>query len=118
MGSCAHLSALRRTTVAGFAASAMMTLDAVEADLDSAVLLAPDVALGYMPAVTLDSGQTGRLRLGQSVRVLGSDLALGLVRTYAPDGQFLGIGRLDNLDAAGKLLKPVRLFNDLDTNPT
>jgi tRNA pseudouridine55 synthase len=118
IGSCAHLSSLRRTTVAGFSASALVTLDAVEAHPEAAVLLAPDVALAYLPAIALDSGQAGRLRLGQAVSVSAADLEPGLTRIYGPTGQFLGIGRFEGDTAAARVLKPVRLFNDLDTDPT
>jgi tRNA pseudouridine55 synthase len=122
VGSCAHLTALRRSSVAPFPATGMVTLDAVEAAPDSVTLLAPDAALAYMPAVSLDAERSRRLRLGQSVsceqEVAQEAAASTLVRIYAPDGQFSGIGSVERIGAAAPILKPVRLFNDLGSNPT
>ncbi|MEO6185516.1 MAG: tRNA pseudouridine(55) synthase TruB, partial [Steroidobacteraceae bacterium] len=73
VGSCAHLTALRRSSVAPFEASAMVSLEAVEAAPQSAALLAPDAALAHMPAVTLDAERARRLRLGQAVSCLAAD---------------------------------------------
>jgi tRNA pseudouridine55 synthase len=119
MGSCAHLTALRRTTVAPFPGTGMVTLDALEAGGTQGIpLLAPDAALAHLPAVELDHERTARLRMGQTVGCPGEAPAPGLVRVYAPDGQFLGIGLVGTSEAARPILKPVRLFNDLGPNPT
>jgi hypothetical protein len=56
--------------------------------------------------------------MGQTVGCSGTPPEPGLVRVYAPDGQFLGIGQVGVSDAARPILKPVRLFNDLGSNPT
>jgi len=117
-GSCAHLTSLRRTTVVPFDGSAMVTLAALEADPETAILLAPDAALAHLEAVALDAGQVARLRLGQPVGCPGCDATSGLVRIYAPGGQFQGIGRIEIGAAGGSILKPVRLFNDLGSDPT
>jgi tRNA pseudouridine55 synthase len=119
VGSCAHLTALRRTTVAPFPGTGMVTLEALEAaGPGSVTLLAPDAALAHLPAVELDAERTARLRMGQTVGCPGTSPEPGLVRVYAPDGQFLGIGQVGVSDAARPILKPVRLFNDLGSNPT
>jgi tRNA pseudouridine55 synthase len=119
VGSCAHLTALRRTTVAPFPGTGMVTLDALEAaGPESVTLLAPDAALAHLPAVELDVERTARLRMGQTVGCPGTPPEPGMVRVYAPDGQFLGIGQVGVSDAARPILKPVRLFNDLGSNPT
>lgn len=119
VGSCAHLTALRRTTVAPFPGTGMVTLEALEAaGPESVTLLAPDAALAHLVAVELDAERTARLRMGQTVGCPGTPPEHGLVRVYAPDGQFLGIGQVGVSDAARPILKPVRLFNDLGSNPT
>ncbi|MEO6187125.1 MAG: tRNA pseudouridine(55) synthase TruB, partial [Steroidobacteraceae bacterium] len=118
VGSCAHLTALRRSSVAPFEASAMISLEVVEAAPQSAALLAPDAALAHMPAVTLDAERARRLRLGQAVSCLAADESSPLVRVYAPDGRFSGIGGIERAGAAGPILKPVRLFNDLGPDST
>jgi tRNA pseudouridine55 synthase len=117
-GSCAHLTALRRSSVAPFEAAGMITLEAVEAAPQSASLLAPDDALAYLAAVSLDAEQSRRLRLGQPVDIVQAAESSGLVRVYGSDGQFSGIGSVDRTGTAGPILKPVRLFNHLGANPT
>lgn len=106
-GSCAHLTALRRTAVAPFPAGSMVTLEQLEADPSAAPLLPPDAALPQLPAVALDPVGALRLRQGQQLR-LGASGAEGLVRVYDDQQRFLGIGSVSE----GTLLKPVRLFNE------
>jgi tRNA pseudouridine55 synthase len=119
VGSCAHLTALRRTTVAPFPGTGMVTLEALEAaGPESVTLLAPDAALAHLSAVELDVERTARLRMGQTVGCPGTSPEPGMVRVYAPDGQFLGVGQVGVSEAARPILKPVRLFNDLGSNPT
>lgn len=110
IGSCAHLTALRRTAVAPFPAGRLVTLEEVEQAPASVPLLAPDTALPQLPAVVLDPDRAMRLKQGQGVRADGASVAAGLVRLYAPGDRFLGIG---SVVEGGQRLKPVRLFNDL-----
>jgi tRNA pseudouridine55 synthase len=118
-GSCAHLSALRRTSVAPFPAAGMVTLDALEAGGPASVSLqAPDAALAHLEAVELDAERAARLGMGQTLGYAGSLSAPGLVRAYATGGRFLGIVQLGANDASRLVLKPVRLFNDLGADPT
>jgi tRNA pseudouridine55 synthase len=117
-GSCAHLTALRRTSVAPFPGIAMATLDSVEADPGGACLLASDSALAHLPEVLLDAEGARRLRLGQSVGCPDGDLQAGLARVYAAGSRFLGIGQVGPFEAGARILKPIRLFNDLGVNPT
>jgi tRNA pseudouridine55 synthase len=117
-GSCAHLTALRRTSVVPFQGSAMATLDSVEANPGGACLLAPDAALAHLPEVLLDAEGTRRLQLGQSVGCPEADLQPGLARVYAAGRRFLGIGQITPEESGARILKPVRLFNDLGANPT
>lgn len=117
-GSCAHLTALRRTGVAPFPGTAMSTLDSVEANPGGACLLAPDAALAHLPEVLLDAEGARRLRLGQSVGCPDAELQPGLARVYAAGSRFLGIGQIGPGETGSRILKPVRLFNDLGVNPT
>lgn len=111
MGSCAHLTQLRRTAVAPFPGNTLVTLEQVEAEPSAVPLLPPDAALPQLPPVRLDRLQAGRLRQGQVVRPDDPAAAPeGLVRLYDPGERFLGIGAVEQ---GGALLKPVRLFNDL-----
>lgn len=114
-GSCAHLSALRRTAVAPFPGQSMVTLAQLEADPAAAPLLSPDAALPQLPAAALGAEPAQRLRMGQAVPAEGAfGGPMGLVRLYAPGQQFLGVGECFLAgDGTTRLLKPVRLFNDL-----
>lgn len=110
MGSCAHLTALRRSAVAPFPPGGLVTLEQVETAAAAVPLLAADAALPQLPLVVLDKELAGRLRQGQAVTPGGPAPAPdGLVRVYGPAGRFLGIGALEQ---GGERLKPVRLFND------
>jgi tRNA pseudouridine55 synthase len=117
-GSCAHLTALRRTAVAPFPGIAMATLESVEANPSGATLLAPDAALAHLPQVLLDVDGTRRLQQGQAVGCPDRDLQPGLARVYAADSRLLGIGQIGIGESGARILKPIRLFNDLGANPT
>jgi tRNA pseudouridine55 synthase len=119
LGSCAHLTALRRLAVAPFPAAAMVTLEALEADPAAAVLLPADAALPQLAEVRLDEAETGRIRHGQAIRHAAPAAASQeLVRLYGPGGTFLGVGRREPSGADATLVHPVRLFNDLGPNTT
>jgi tRNA pseudouridine55 synthase len=119
LGSCAHLTALRRTVVAPFPAGALVQLEAVEAAPAAVTLLPPDAALPQLPAVQLDELATQRLRMGQAVPVEATaDPAGTLVRLYAPSRVFLGVGRRGLSSEGVGLVFPVRLFNDLGSIAT
>lgn len=108
VGSCAHLTALRRTAVAPFPEGRMVTLEQLEADPAAAPLLPADSALVQMPSITLDAAAALRLRQGQQVRMPAAAVSVAeLVRVYDEAQGFLGIGSVTDA-----LLKPVRLFND------
>jgi tRNA pseudouridine55 synthase len=119
LGSCAHLTALRRTAVAPFPAGAMVTLAELEADPAAAPLLSADAALPQLPALTLEADAARRLGQGQAVRPAGvAGQPEALVRLYGPDGGFLGIGRLGSAQEMPVVVRPVRLFNDLGASLT
>ncbi|MGH8495091.1 MAG: tRNA pseudouridine(55) synthase TruB [Gammaproteobacteria bacterium] len=108
----AHVTGLRRLGAGPYDAEQMVTLETLRslaAQGDEAldgVLLAADSALQRWPAVCIDADRAHRLMQGGTVAV--DDERAGLVRVYADERQFLGIGEL----AAGGRLAPRRLFVD------
>jgi len=117
LGSCAHLSALRRTAVAPFEAQPMHSLESVLAAPEAIPVLASDAALPHLPAVNLPAEAAARLRMGQKV-ACGDVAKAGLARAYGPGGEFLGVAEIQPLPGQGALLKPVRLFNNLASDST
>ncbi len=108
IGTCAHLTALRREFVEPFEGYPLVTLEQVLADPGSVQLLPADAALPQLPAQTLDLAAIQTLFHGQAVPV-GPVAPTPRCRIYAPDGLFLGLGEV----LPGGLLQPRRLFNDL-----
>ncbi len=110
LGTCGHVSALRRSWVEPFEAEAMQTLDAVTRACEAGAepeLLAPDRPLVHLPAAALESWQSGRIAHGQEI-VLVRTLPPGRVRLYDDEGRFLGLGESDG---RGRI-RPRRLFTE------
>ena len=108
LGSCGHVTALRRLYVEPFEHEAMVTLAALEAACAQGLtpaLIAPDAALPAMPSVHLPAELAGRLAHGQAVLLAGGT-PTGKVRLYDPLGRFMGLGEAD---ARGQV-RPRRLF--------
>lgn len=119
LGSCAHLTMLRRTGVAPFQGRNMVTLEALQADPTAASLQPCDAALPQLGEVLLGELLAGRLQHGQAVPIAGGPGTPGPVRIYGPGRVFLGIGEIMTGSGGGDpVLKPVRLFNNLGANPT
>lgn len=119
IGSCAHLTALRRTAVAPFPANALVTLAELEADPAAVPLLPADAALPQLVEIRLEADAARRMGQGQALRLAATEAPVaGLVRLYTPAGTFLGIGQQDSIEGGGVLIKPVRLFNDLAPSAT
>ena len=104
VGSCAHVTALRRVAAGPFKADGMYSLAELEAlaaqgaaALGGAVL-GVDEALAGLPVVSLSDEEVFRLARGQVVAA-GPGTAVGLLRAYGPRG-FLG---LLQRDAAGQM---------------
>ncbi len=108
IGTCAHLSALRREFVEPFEGQSMVTLEQVLADPWSVTLLPADAALPQLPALTLENDALRHLFQGRQI-ALGDVAPSDRTRLYARDGLFLGIGEVQT----GGILQPRRLFNDL-----
>ncbi len=117
-GTVAHTVRLHRESVGEFRAEDMVELAAVEARAEEdraalrSQLLPPDVALAGMPAVTLGAGDGIAFRSGQAARD-GAGGAAGLVRVYAADGEFLGVGER----SGDGTLAPRRVFRSREKTP-
>ena len=92
LGCGAHLSALRRTAVAGFTLEQATTLDELAGAADQWLqfLLPVDSAVAHLPAVTLPPESVARLVHGSTVPA-ETDQVDGPVRAYDADGNLLAI---------------------------
>ncbi len=113
VGSCAHLSSLRREWAEPFQGLPLLTLEQVLADPRAIALLPADTALPQLPAVHLQPFAATRLQHGQQVHA-GEGALPGRCRVYAEGIGFMGIGEV--LTDGG--LQPRRLFNDLGPRTT
>jgi tRNA pseudouridine55 synthase len=121
LGTCGHVTALRRVHVEPFGSEPMETLESVAQAREQGTwprVLPADWPLGHLPKVSLDGVQVGRIMHGQAVFIApdasgASDDALrpgpvaARVRLYDPAGRFLGIGEANGSGS----VKPRRLFN-------
>ena len=111
VGTVAHTANLHREVVGDFQEVDMLELSALEADAaDGAAvlqrrLMAPDMALTGLPAVTVSADHGQRFCLGQALDGHDSELS-GLVRVYDDEPRFLGVGEVS---AAGTIV-PKRVF--------
>ena len=109
LGSCAHLSALRRLSTGPFADRAMVTLQELEQKASrgeaESLLLPPDAGLADWPMVELEEAAEQRFSHGNPVEINGE--AGRMVRVYGPGGRLLGLGECTD----SKVLKPKRIMN-------
>lgn len=112
-GSCAHLTLLRRLSVAPFGEVPLVSLEAILDAPGEVALLPADAALPHLPAATLKEGEVLRFLQGQAAGA-APGLPGALARVYGGSGRFLGIARHD---PAGNL-QPVRIFNHLGATST
>ncbi|SBT82063.1 tRNA pseudouridine synthase B [secondary endosymbiont of Trabutina mannipara] len=106
LGCGAHVIALRRTAVANYSSSDMITLTALQAiyaetlnnkekfSYLDALLLPIDSALIAMPTINIPSYLAYRLLLGQNIKVIAPHV--GLVRIIYDNSNFLGIGEINS----------------------
>lgn len=110
-GTMAYTARLHRESVGHFRSEQMLDLPTVEGLVEDGPemlkerLLAPDVALQGLPAVTLDPGADERFSGGQSVSVAAQGQS-GLARVYGARERFLGVGEL----VGDGMLAPRRVF--------
>jgi tRNA pseudouridine55 synthase len=108
LGTCGHVTALRRVYVEPFDAEPMETLDSVMEALQqgrSPRVLSANWPLGHLPKVSLSGAAVTRLMHGQAVAI---DAALDAprIRLYDEAGRFMGIGEGDGHGS----VQPRRLF--------
>ena len=113
LGCGAHLIALRRTCVDRFDESCSVAIDQLQQLHDSQGLDALDArlmpvaaALGHFSEMVLDAVDSADIRHGRRLRADPS-MPPGLYRLHGPDGQFIGLGELDE----NAELKAKRLMN-------
>lgn len=99
LGTCGHLTQLRRAWVEPFRSAAMVELDAaLEGAGSGEHLLAPDVALQGLPQTRVSSAQVATLRHGQALEAGAASIdgagPARRVRVYGPEGAFLGLAEL------------------------
>ena len=110
LGTCGHVSALRRSWVEPFEQEAMETLEAVTRACEEGAtprLVPADRPLEHLPALILERGPADRIRHGQEVMLVRS-APPGRVRLYDGERRFFGLGESDG---RGKI-QPRRLFTD------
>lgn len=108
LGTCGHVSLLRRLYVEPFESEAMVTLDAVSAFAEAGErppMLPADRGVPHLPEVRLTPAATARVLHGQPAAV-PAEIAPGRVRLYDGDGRFFGIGETDGFGS----VQPRRLF--------
>ncbi|MEZ5499452.1 MAG: tRNA pseudouridine(55) synthase TruB [Steroidobacteraceae bacterium] len=123
LGTVGHCSSLRRSYVEPFAESDMIKINELEDRIargEDPGLLAPDAALGHLPAALLAAEAARRIMQGQPI-ACPADLTSNcdpslerVVRLYGADGGFIGLG--SGPDAGGRL-RPLRLIASAAGDP-
>jgi tRNA pseudouridine55 synthase len=104
LGTCAHLTGLRRTAAGSFALAAAVTLERLEGLDDAArdALLRPvDATLAALPRVELAATDAAALLQGRSVPA--GSLPAGRCRSYC-EGRFVGVVEIDDAQ-----VRPLRM---------
>lgn len=110
LGCGAHVTVLRRTTVADYPTEKMMTWDALQAlaeqgDLDQH-LLPIDTAVSKLPALKLNAEQSKGIGFGQRVKFANEAKLRGQVRLFSDKNIFLGVALIDD----NNVIRPQRLI--------
>lgn len=109
LGTLGHVVALRRECVQPFPAESMVTLEALEAQVQAGQrppVLDPEAVVPHLPRVLLTPELARRVGLGQIVDIEGLQESIGQVlRLVEAGGRFLGLGRV----AAPGRVAPKRL---------
>jgi len=97
LGTCGHLTQLRRPWVEPFRGRPMVTLEAVQdGSAEGRILMPPDGALAGLAAAHLTEAQVTTLRRGQAVlpEIAVAAPAGRRVRAYGPGEAFLGLAEV------------------------
>lgn len=108
LGTCGHVSLLRRLHVEPFGSEAMVTLETVVVAAETGQLpplLSADRGVPHLPEVRLTAPAVQRVVHGQAA-ALTTEIAPGRVRLYDHTGRFFGIGESDGFGT----VQPRRLF--------
>ena len=116
LGSCGHISRLRRTKVGNMSLEHSLTLEDVEKKVANAggkghippnVMLETDWALDDIPALAVSAADADKLRCGMEIHL--PQAPQGLVRAKTESGGLISLLEV----AADKSAKVVRNFNDI-----
>jgi tRNA pseudouridine55 synthase len=102
LGTCAHLTALRRTASGRWRVDDAVSLDALTSPARTEHLMTLAELVSDLPRAELDAAQEARFRNGQS---LESFPGAGLRAVYGVGGAVIGLGQA----APGGTLRPLRL---------
>ncbi len=102
LGTCGHVTRLRRSWVEPFEREAMQTLEEVER---SPRMMPADQGVPHLPRLELGPEDALRLRQGQALR--WPEAGKGPVRLYDEAGRFFGLGTLEE-----GTLRPRRLWSN------
>lgn len=102
LGTCGHVTQLRRTYIEPFEHEPMQTLEAIA---QNPRILPADRGIAHLTAVRLSADATLRLKRGQVVALPEHPETAGRVRLYDEAGQFFGIGA-----ASEGRVRPQRLW--------
>jgi len=108
LGTCGHVSLLRRLYVEPFEGEPMVTLDEVSACAEAGArppMLEADRGVPHLPAVRLTAAATAKVLHGQPAAA-PAEIAPGRVRLYDGSGRFFGVGETDGFGS----VHPRRLF--------
>lgn len=107
LGTCGHVSALRRTAVGTFDEARSVSLEALEAAPDrDALLVSVASAMGHLPEIRLTAEQAVAIRHGNPVLLIGSGAPISLEIAWAScRGEALALGAVE-----GGRFVPHRVF--------
>lgn len=112
LGVGAHVIQLHRCYTAGFEQAPMFELDSLMVMSPQqlrANLLPIDQAIQHIPSFQVNHDQMKALRQGQSIHILSQNFAIGLVRLYSPQEEFIGLG--NHLDTGELKVQRLLHFN-------
>lgn len=95
----AHVTALRRTSIANFSETDVITFAALEAKLaDNEIqnyLLPIETCVNYLPKIILTASSTFYFKQGQAIMAPQLPPS-GLLQVFTQDNQFIGLGEIDH----------------------
>ena len=109
-GTVAHLTALCRTSTAGFELTHAYSYDVLSeqsAEERMQKLLPCDILVAHFPKIILDNAQSIRLKQGQIVQTNKEYVKLEKFRIYDTENVFIGMGEIDQTGQ----IKALRLIN-------